>query len=282
VERQRPLDETTIDAICAQLTAAVPELARDGISIFDQAGRTYLAPGYSAAVSRTRGEAFANQTERQIVQQLRWIEGLRVLVTTEARPGAEVQGPSIALNQAVEPGPGGATDEAARDWRARVIIQVPTSYYMRGYRTFVGDRDPTEAELEPYIELTEGRIRHIVEGIVPAAVLESLVIERMDEVGREARVAVSLPHARGFSVRWPAWTPVAVSWAVIALAMLGVLTRAGVRIATQGTKGDAGGVIAKPPRMAESMERVNRLVRERPEVAAAILERWAQRGVVSS
>jgi flagellar biosynthesis/type III secretory pathway M-ring protein FliF/YscJ len=34
--------------------------------------------------------------------------------------------------------------------------------------------------------------------------------------------------------------------------------------------------------MAESMERVNRLVRERPEVAAAILERWAQRGVVSS
>jgi hypothetical protein len=282
VERHRPLDETTIDAICAQLGAAVPELARDGISIFDQAGRTYLAPGHSAAVSRTRSEAFASQTERRILQQLRWIEGLRVLVTTEASPGAEGQAPSIALNQAVEPGRGSAIEETTGGWRSRVIIQVPTSYYMRGYRTFVSDREPTEAELEPYIELTEGRIRHIVEGIVPAPELESLVIERMDEVGAEARVAVSMPPARGLSIRWPAWTPVAVSWAVIALAMLGVLTRAGVRIATQGTKGDTGSVVAKPPRMAESLERVNRLVRERPEVAAAILERWALKGVVSS
>jgi hypothetical protein len=277
-EEGRPLSEGTISSVRALVASLVPDLAQDGVAIFDANGRPYLAPGHPEAVVQTQREARELQIRKMLEEQLHWIDGLTIHVQVEpgetsgAGEGSGVGG-VMALNRPLELEP-----EAGIGERVRLVMQVPTSHYIRVYRSYVSNQERMLEELQPYIARTEERIRKIAQGVMQGQELAGLLIERVDDPNPLMPVLESAP-VRGMA-RLPRWWPYAAAGAVAGLLGLGLMARV-ILGRSQRSQRRAGRVEVGSQtawRLDEAAERVRALVRTDAKLAAGIVERWIEQG----
>jgi hypothetical protein len=268
------ISEGTIESCRALVSRVVANSGLDDIAIFDDKGRAYVAPGHPEAVARVRREAREFELRRLLEGQLSWIGDVRVFVVLEA----DVKGveDSIALNRPLTVG-GAEGDVEESMGRARVVIQVPTIYYINTFRQFIRDRGPSWEELEPYVATAEARIKHIVRGTIGEGELGELVIERVDTLAlsESAREGES---GRGL-FRVPGWFPAAVAWGSIGVVMVSVWVWSVARRPASGVAAEVRRANGPRPTSPAALARARQLIESDTATAASVLERWVSMGV---
>lgn len=269
----RPLSPQGLQAIRSVLKNAEPDLLDDALTVLDKSGRMYVVAGNPEAGAAMMAHAREEALRDTLLRALNWIDGVRVLVSLEVAAPADAAGataPAIVVN-----GPADAevaNPPAAKPpvGKARILVQVPIAYYLRGRR------EATLDELRPYAAKIEESIRAAVLNGIPAAELASLKIDRIDAAG-PALPAVGSPDSA--TIRLPGWVVPAAGGAVVALVGL-VLMGTRWMVARRPSA-----VAATVPRAhfevtddAGPSGRVRDLVRRDPAAAAGVLGRWIGQG----
>jgi hypothetical protein len=164
--------------------------------------------------------------------------------------------------------------------RVRVWVRVPRSFYLRALSS---RGEPSLDDLHPLVVRTEQSIRTAVKHVVPADQLESTDISTIpDELpAREPPPAETTGVRRDLT--W--WVPagIAAATTVLSLVALGMLAtrRPPPRVAAHSSTARSRYKIdpAQDPGPGPS-ERVRELIRQSPEAAASVLNRWTQGGTI--
>ena len=272
----RPLPPQSLQAIRSVLKNAEPDLPDDALTVLDKSGRPYVLAGNPEAGAAMMAHAREEELRGNLLQALNWIEGVRVLVSLEAPTLADADGASSIAPAVVVNGPADAevaSPPAVKPpvvAKARILVQVPITYYLRGRR------EATLDELKPYAAKVEESIRAAVLNGVPAAELASLKIDRINAAGPELPAVGS---ADSTTIRLPGWVVPAAGGAIVALVAL-VLMGTRWMVARRPAT-----VAAAVPRAhfevtddAGPSGRVRDLVRRDPAAAAGVLGRWIGQG----
>ena len=270
----RPLSPQSLHAIRSVLKNAEPDLPDDGLTVLEKSGRPYVVAGNPEAGAAMMAHAREEELRGNLLRALSWIEGVRVLVSLEAPApddAASAIAPAVVVNGPAEAEV--ATPPAAKlpvVVKARILVQVPITFYLRGRR------EATLDELKPYAMKVEESIRAAVLNGVPAAELASLKIDRIDAAG-PALPAVG--SADTTTIRLPGWVVPAAGGAIVALVAL-VLIGTRWMVARRPAP-----VAAAVPRAHFEVTddigpsgRVRDLVRRDPAAAAGVLGRWIGQG----
>ena len=278
----RPLSPQTLQAIRAVLKNAEPDLPDDALDVLDRSGRPYVAAGNPEASAAMMAHVREEELRGKILQDLGWIDGVRVLVSLESPPPADAEvapsaAPAVVVNgpadaEVASPPPAPKPPALAK---ARILVQVPITHYLRGYQA-THRREATLEELRPYVAKVEELIRATVQNGIPAGELASLRIDRIDAAGP---VLPSVGASESATTRLAGWIAPAAGGAVVALVVLVLI----------GTRWMAA---RRPPPVAASVPRahfevtddagpsgrVRDLVRRDPAAAAGVLGRWIGQG----
>jgi len=283
----RPLPPQTIQAIQSIMKSSEPDMPADALNILDRSGRPYLMAGNPEATAEMMAHVREEELRSAIASALSWIDGLRVHVALDpvvAAPASE-PAPAVVVNAPTEAEP--ATTNAATPAppiRARILVQVPISYYLGAFRAF-HRREATLDELKDYVPRVEESIRATVMNFVPAQEVASLRIDRIDAPG-PVPPPVSAETSR--AIQLPPWLVPAAAGAVVAVFVLVLI---GTRWMMAAKKPVAASATAAVPRAHFAFDtesesgpsgRVRDLVRRDPAAAAGVLGRWIGQGGPSS
>lgn len=291
-EQGQLVPPATVATIQNMLLGGVPGLKADAITVVDSQSRSYLVAGNPHLGMESRARAREVELTSDLKARLDWIDGVRVFVKLDKPAAANAatassgsardsaQASTMVANAPLdaEPKPS-AEQRPAHPGRARVIIQVPISHYIDGFKRAAPNHEPTQENLRPYVEKTERSIRNAVAQLIPESELAELQINHIVLASPSGPVTVAAhadPH-RPFS--W--WLPIMASAVLAMLALAGGRMIIGRRPATQavfrsGEKRygvDEGHGAGPGP-----SERVRDLVRRNPEAAAGVLQRWIGQG----
>jgi type III secretory pathway lipoprotein EscJ len=290
-EDDRPVPHRTVEKIKNILLARVPDLPRDGMTVYDKY-RDYLVAGQPDVETQSQVRAREEELGDAVLQRLvDRIEGVRVAVNLEAAPAA-TPAPAPAVSAVMVPNrPVGEEPEspaapvappapmARAAGKFRVLVEVPITYYLNCFRSVAPDRRPSPEDLRPIAERTEGMIREAVSGSVPASELGNLMIRRYD-VPTPPRPAAVAPEA--VAIRLRGWWLAAGASAVVALTMTAT---AALHIRSTRRPAPRAARPARRPHYevtdpaAGPSAKVRELVRVDPEAAAGVLNRWIGEGV---
>jgi flagellar biosynthesis/type III secretory pathway M-ring protein FliF/YscJ len=295
-ESGRKLGHRIVRGIETFLTGAVSDLKRDSITVADQAGNRYLAADDPALKEQMQTHALEEDWRDKIAEGLRHIPNVGVQVLLETvepppPPPPPEQPPleETRLNQPLavadpEPRPSSSTPPptSTPKTRARVLVQIPLSYYVLAFQERTPGRQPSPDDLRPMRETTERLARNAVANTIPQNELGPVTIDMIPDDLSSPRPLV-LPPASEPLMSWR-WLAIAAS-AGVGVAVF--LVTALVRIATRRP---ASARAARPPRRAGFIadgptgavpgpsERVRELIRLNPEAAAGVLQRWIGQG----
>ncbi|MBX6316282.1 MAG: hypothetical protein IRY99_25720, partial [Isosphaeraceae bacterium] len=164
--------------------------------------------------------------------------------------------------------------------KARVLVQVPNSYYWNCARSLDPTHRPSKDDLSTLEARTKETIREAVQHVIPEEDLAELTISRVG-VPEPERPEASAPES--VARRPPPWWPAAAAAATVAT--LAVAALASRRLAARrptaplahrphlGPYGPGPAATGPGP-----SERVRELVRANPEAAAGVLHRWIASG----
>ncbi len=287
------LPARTLQLLPSLLAGYVPELAPRAITVMDRAGRKYLDPSDPTLSELSRNQAREEELADTIRERLDWIKGVRVLTRisphevvppqTETRMEPEpaptitvnhpatIDGEKLGIPQATEPG------RASRERdRGTVLVSVPRSFYYSAIVNHAEHKEPSIDELKQAQTRTEGQIRRLVEMITAGEGVWTVDVEMIPDKIPTARPVIATTGS-GSRTR-------GLDWGVVATIVAGaaVITAAGawrrssprpapVRSARKKLRVD-------PPEDHTLSERVRELVRQDPEAAASVLERWLTQG----
>jgi flagellar M-ring protein FliF len=293
-EGDREIAHKTVQSIQNLIIAAEPALKRDAVTIIDKTGRHYLDAGDPATGEISRTRAREEELAGQILDQLDWIKGVRVVVQLVAAPSATAvpaappaadAGAAVKVNQPVgdpEPGPVSpppAPRPGPEIALARVMVNVPRSFY---YLKALPNRAPSDDDMQVIVARTKDLIKANVDHVLPPGEPRSEVL--INTIPDDMPAAVLGPPAVAEARRpvdwWvPAGAAVAAAAALISVVGLRLLAtrRPGARPATTAPRGrDRRDVASEAGRGAS--ERVRELIRRNPEAAAGALNRWIGQG----
>jgi flagellar M-ring protein FliF len=299
----RKLGSETIQAI-QMLVGYEPDLKPDAVSVIDTKGHPYLAAGNPSIGRLSLAKARQEELETDIASRLDWIRDLRVIVRVDAPSAVAAQAPALApagseapravanrgisLDDEPEPEAGPVAEAPAprRPGLTSVLIQVPRSYYVACFRDAVPRRSPSAEDLQPYLLKTSSLIQTAVAALVPSDELgEVKIITIPDQVAENATVAAPPSQPSGW--RSEPWYPVALGLGVaistlLGALLLGRLARKPVpRLVAQPRRGGSGIDLAETDAAGTGpgpSGRVRDLIRNNPEAAAGVLQRWIGEG----
>jgi hypothetical protein len=162
--------------------------------------------------------------------------------------------------------------------RVRVVVRVPSTYYLDQARAALGSSgsSPSPEDLRPLAARTEDSIRRAVGLIVGSEALAGLDVERIfiPTATGPARPAPML--AAGLTPSW--WRPAALG-GFVATSVLGIVLIVGRIRSDRARKRRRSGRIPSRARTDAASatppgERARDLVRHDPDAAAAVLQRW--------
>ncbi|WZO99209.1 hypothetical protein EP7_000808 [Isosphaeraceae bacterium EP7] len=298
----RKLGSETIQAI-QLLVGYEPDLKPDAVSVIDTKGHPYLAAGNPSIGQLSLAKARQEELEADIASRLDWIRELRVIVRVDA-PVPVAATPAVApigteapralanrgisLDEESEPETGPVAEAPAprRPGLTTVLIQVPRSYYVACFRDAVPRRSPSADDLLPYLQKTSSLIQTAVAALVPADELgEIKIITIPDQVAENA--TVTAPPSQPSGWRSEPWFPVALGLGVAISTLLGALLlgrlarRPAPIVAAQPRRGGSGLDLAETDAAGTGpgpSGRVRDLIRNNPEAAAGVLQRWIGEG----
>ncbi len=294
----QPLAPATVMRI-KDVLSTMEHLKPDALAILDRAGRVYLEPGKPDLLHRSWAHAREEELKTKILEELDWVEGLRVSVQVDPAaskspepvpaatetPRTPVVVPNGPLDLPPEPGETLAEVtpiEAAPVGKANVLVQVPLSTYLARARQDRAGRNPSPSELQGYAEKLEAKVQTAVAYVVPPRELGRVVVMRSDPAGPAipAEAVAATPHRQelGWLLFGGAGTLALVA---VLVASVGLMARRpsgrpARQRAAVGRRDDPDG-----PRPAPS-ERVRELVRLHPVAAAGVLQRWIGQGEESA
>ncbi|WP_254053757.1 flagellar biosynthesis/type III secretory pathway lipoprotein [Singulisphaera sp. GP187] len=293
----RKIGPKTVQSIKAFMVGNEPELKEDAVSVMDREGNRYLDPSKPSLDVISRTQAREEDLKQEILQQLDWINDVRVTVQMVAPPAPEPVvvaepprhslEPSVGVNQPLdtesppapptEPAPSANPHTPVETEFARIWVRVPRSFY---YRKALPSRHLSQEDLQALQGRTETTIKTAVGYVVPTGTFELMVDTIPDEVViRDPMVAPAVPETR----RIPSWwIPAGVGGGVA-----GLLLIVGLRLLA--TRRPRRAVAAEPARIRFAVdaasettpgasERVRELIRHNPEAAASVLNRWIGQG----
>ncbi len=286
----RPILHQTLQAIPSILRNIELDLPPNSVTVMDHAGKIYLDSGNPEAGAAMMGHVLEEELRSKILQDLNWIEGVRVLVAlatpTPPEPATtlpkEPAGPVVVMNLPAEivetsPAPRSVPTPIVSPvpGKARILVQVPISYYLHSYQTY-NHREATLDELKPYGVKVDDSIRSTIQNGIPASQIASLKIDRIDSPGP---IPPPIATVEATTIRLPQWlVPAAAgaSVALVILVMMGTRWMVARRPTTVG--------VAVPRAHFEVTDdavptgRVRELVRRDPAAAAGVLGRWIGQG----
>jgi len=298
-QADRTLASQTVEKIQRVLVAR-EKLKPKGVTVFDRRGVFYLDAGSPA--HHVHSQARADELRSKLLDELDWIKGIKVSVHVDppasrparpparsaplpapARPplvipNAPASLPAEDAEAAVAAEPVSAPGNEGMPGRVDILVQVPLSFYRR-HSPDDPRREPSDAELKLIAERTEGRIRTIVEHVVPRGELGGIEVVRID---RPAGTPAAVPAYADPHHFEPGWVLAAVAGVLtlLAIVVVGGGRLAGRRPSTRPDRRRAAARVredAPGPRPAPS-ERVRELVRRDPVAAAGVLQRWIGQG----
>jgi flagellar biosynthesis/type III secretory pathway M-ring protein FliF/YscJ len=303
-EGDRQLPFRVVQSIPDLLVGCEPDLT-GSITVMDRRGHRYLDPGNPSLGDISRKRAREEELSEQILEQLKYIKGVRVEVRVITPPGSEPAAtrpadkparsqvesfkPAIGLNRVLdlepEPPPSVAvpvavaSPAAAKREKGKVLINVPRSYYFNAVIDKNDRREPSVEELHKLAERTEKQIKTRVDLVVSESGSWEVAIDTIPDDVPLARATVltsAVDQRRKI-----------VDWGI--LGAVGVLVYVLVMVATRIQ------VTRRPARLPEPIhktrryhadsasdpgpsERVRELIRRNPEAAASVLQRWTGQG----
>jgi flagellar M-ring protein FliF len=304
-EGDRQLPFKVIQSIPEFLVGCEPDLTIGSITVMDHRGHRYLDPGNPSLGDVSRKRAREEVLSEQILEQLHYINGVRVQVRVTSPPASEptatqvadkppraqTEGfkPAIGLNRPVdlepEPPPSAsvpvavASPAAGKHEKGKILINVPRSFYFKAMIDKNENREPSEEELHKLALRTEKLIKTSVDLVVSESGSWEVTIETFPDDGPLARPAVltSAADQRRKIVDW------------------GILCAVGVLVGVSIVLTTRIQVARRPARLPEPIhktrryhadsasgpgpsERVRELIRRNPEAAASVLQRWTGQG----
>ena len=278
------LPPRSLEAIQNLIRTNEPDLPPDALTVLDKTGRAFLAVGKpevgAAMMAQIREEDLTRRIKERLVN---WIDGVEVFVRIEqtvAHSAAPAPSPpAVVLNAPAEvsdPSESATHEAASSSAKAKVLVQVPISYYLRGYEKMHREA-PNLDELRSYGAKVEDTIRSTIDNLASPGEVAEVKVVRIDDPGPvppPASTLVSEPS------RIPSWAiPAGIAGAVGFAAALLLGTRWLV------ARRPASAPAASIPRAhfevgddAGPSGRVRELVRRDPAAAAGVLHRWIGQG----
>jgi type III secretory pathway lipoprotein EscJ len=309
--RGHRLPSQTVQSIQTIVTGHEGDIRHDAITLLDRRTK-YLLAGNPEVGMLTGLRAREEELTQKILEELHHIDGLEVtvkIVPAPARPAPPVLAPApapshpvaevpapVQVNQPMildeprlnppamvtAPLPAPVKAPAPLD-SVRIWARVPASYY---YKFLVGDaaRNPSPAELQPFVDRTKSLIETAIAHIAPATPEREAAQVKIDTIfdGPISGPPVSASaetQPRGTNSLWvPMGTAVSVT-AVFTSLVFVLMRSASRRPSARFTIPDDGGRF-KVDSASEPgpSERVRELIRQSPEAAASVLRRWTGQG----
>ncbi len=256
-EGDRELTSATVESIQSLIAAAVPEVQRDAVSVFDRSGRQYLVASNPAHSAELKTRRHRDELRQEISDHLEMIKGVAVSVQLVAAPAVvaavtptpapppapappeEISLPptSIAVNQPLElpeepapilspspvvaevPPPVAPASSPAQGQAAEPRAKVWIKVPRSYYlRAMSPNREPSLDDLQPFMERTRTLIETAVRHVVPPGQLdEPVVISTIPDEPPAPRISPAPPTATD-SRR------VAIGWGITAATIAGGLT----------------------------------------------------------
>ncbi len=297
-QNKRSLSGETVQAIQAFSRLMIPELKPTAVNLVDRQGREYLSSKNPTAEVMSLTKAREEKLSDGIAEKLDFIPGVKVTVRIDPPPAPI---PTVAIksvlppepfvrpNHPIEITPPGAADSvgsmppqlvemtAMPQGKARVLVQVPRSFYLREFRA-ANRRDPSPEDLGPYIN----KIRLLVDSAVSMMFAPKEGDVHIDMIPDEIEplLATGLTAASDERRVAPWWLPVGAMVAaglVLSFAAVGArsLRRPALRsiVPAPHARFDAAEIAGPGP-----SERVRDLIRRNPTAAAGVLQRWIGQG----
>ena len=288
----RELSHRVIEGIETFLKGSIPDLNPRQITVVDQTGRRYLDPSNPALKEQLKTHAREETWREKIAESLRHIPNVAVDVLLETElppppPSPAVTSEEVAVPNGkllIEPDPAVVKlpplPQTPRT-RANVLIRVPRSFYLSDFHSRNPSRTPTQDDLDRMREKND-RLIHDVVGIhIPKDELGQIKIA----VIQDDLTSVPRPLLIPSSVEpQPPWVWMALSGGVIvaSIGAVGAMVRLATRRQPSRPSRTAmpAGYVAHGPEsnLPGPSERVRELIRQNPEAAAGVLQRWIGQG----
>jgi hypothetical protein len=309
-DRDRTISPDTVERVLNKVTAFTDLEAKD-VTIIDTKGDALLKAGDERLALSMRAEARARGWEAAIAEELaRVIEGARVEVRLEG-PIAPEPSDSAKLMPSIEgenepepprwkpvsvvangpmsldpPQPSPASPPTASDpvgLRAKVLVEVPASYYLARHDAFADGKEPRQDVLGRFVSYTEDYIRRIVSHVIPEESIGPLQVLMLPLPPEPAESSPRVQQARSWPGYW--WAPAVILGVGAAFALLAAA--GGWLSGRRSTPRPASSTTDLPrphlPTFRDDdtpgpADRVRELVRSDPTAAAAVLRRWVEQG----
>ena len=317
-EKDRELSSATVEAIQGLVAGVVPEVKRDGLSVFDRKGRRYLDASNVAIGAEAKIRHRRDELRQEILDKLEWLKGATVSVQLVASPAIPAPNPpaplltptpapampagevglpplSMRVNEPLDLTPETPEPLPALPApvvtppapviepptpRTRVWVTVPRSFYLRAAR----NREPSLDDLQPLVERTKGLIETAVRHVLPPdQLIEPVVISTIPDEA-PTRLPTPAPQVESDARRLILWgVPAGFAAAALAGGLTAAFVMASRRPALRAVappRDDHGRYKIDEPSDSGPgpSERVRELIRLNPEAAASVLHRWTGQG----
>lgn len=302
--RDRPVSFKTVQSIAGYVTANVPEIKHDAVTLYDRKGRFYLNAKEPNVGQVNRIRAREEELGERIVEELSHIEGLQVTVQIVPGPQAPPQpapappvvsrvepevGSSIVANQPIKlepdprPAPPPPVKPAPETETIRVWAKVPASYYRKHLKPTSGHKASLD-DVQIFVNKTKKIIETAVAVVIPVAPggeAPKVLTDTLPDIPANDEPLVPSNTSEPIStVPW--WIP---AGGAVAVAVV-LSTAVGYRVVSQArrpsphfvTSQERGTFKVDGASEPGPSERVRELIRLNPEAAASVLHRWTGQG----
>lgn len=272
-ERGQPVSPSLVEAVLTKVLAFEPDLSAESLRVVDASGHAYLLPGKPELIEQSTLRAREEELEGLILENLAWIQGVRVEVQIVAGETATILEPEatplVAVNAPLD-GDADSEPESNVTPSVHVVVRVPSSYYRRHYDEIRAAAEPSPGDLIAFERKTTESIRSAVAMAVPPGEVGEIEVDRIFPT--EPAAVVTTPVAPRPAAQYgEVAVAVGVGLGLLGLAAVGRRWRGP---APRSASARSGRISRRVDRSGDPVASAHELIRLDPAAAAGVLHRW--------